>query len=282
MEFLDFCLSRNGKLNNAIVSILKTYWFNHIRSVDDKTFYRMLGMRRSGNHAVMNWMLAQMPGKTALLNNMQHHPPQFTRHKKIQIKGLGRTNLLVSHEDRPLEDFFLRYNEKHFGKSKEKYTLLILRDPYNWLASWYAWQDDLGVRFRQDEVFRNHTISLWKKYARLYIKWSGGESHDANQKQVPVNYNRWTVDVEYRRELAHTLGLPFSDKGREKVSINGYGSSFSGTAFNRKASGLKVLERWKVFQDDPHYHALFDSEMIALAKQIFPDISPGFIKQVRY
>ncbi len=237
----------------------------------------MLGMRRSGNHAVINWVLGQLKGNAILLDNMQEHEPIGTPHKKLKA-GLGKVNLLVSHEGRQLTDFFLNYSEEQFGKAREKYVLLILRDPYNWLASWYAWQDELGFRFREDEEFRHYTINLWKHYARLYLQWKDETreiDHDA-QIRVLVNYNQWTSSTEYRKKLAAQLGLQFTDKGREKMSINGYGSSFDGMTYNGKASQLKVLERWNNFEKDPDFQALFDDELIELGEKIFPEIKPAF------
>ncbi len=232
----------------------------------------MLGMRRSGNHAIMNWILLQLKGSKVVLDNMQEHQPLATPNKRLK-PGFGKVNLLVSHEDRELNDFFLTYNEEQFGKAKNKFSLLILRDPYNWLASWYAWQDELGIRFRNDKAFRDHTINLWKDYARLYLKWQTEESKGSRQEiRISINYNQWVKSMEYRKALAQTLLINFTDKGRNKMSINGHGSSFDGMAFNGRASELNVLERWKQFESDPEFRALFDDEIKNLAQQIFPEV----------
>lgn len=256
---------------------MKNQWFKQARANSNKSFYRILGMRRSGNHAVINWVLGQLNGNAILLDNMQEHEPIGTPHKKLKA-GLGKANLLVSHEGRQLTDYFLNYSEDQFGKAKEKYVLLILRDPYNWLASWFAWQDELGFNFREDLEFRNYTINLWKDYARLYLKWSNDTNGKENltQKKVLVNYNQWTHSLEYRKQLATQLGLKFTDKGREKMSINGYGSSFDGMTYNGRASELRVLDRWRKFENDPEFQALFDNEIRELGEMIFPEVKPTF------
>ncbi len=234
-------------------------------------------MRRSGNHAIINWLLGHMEGSIIFLDNMQQHEPLITPNKKL-IPALGKSNLLVSHEDRPLTDFFLNYSEGLFGKASEKYVFLILRDPYNWLASWYAWQDELGDRFREDMEFRAHTINLWKDYARVFIEWQSREltNGDSTEMRIGINYNRWTQEVEYRKALAKKLGLRFTDKGRQKMSVNGYGSSFDGMVYNGRASELRVLDRWKKFENDTAFQACFDDEIRELGNMIFPEVKPGF------
>ncbi len=273
--FINFArdeISQNSLfVKNTLVKGLKNQWFKWVRSNDDKSFYRILGMRRSGNHAITNWLLGQLEGSAVFLDNMQQHEPVATPNKRI-FPGFGKTNLLVSHEDRPLNDFFLNYNPSQFGHSKMKCSILILRDPYNWLASWYAWQDELGKRFREEEEFQNHTIELWKTYARLFLEWQEDSNQNSTEKRVALNYNQWTQDINYRKQLAIRLDLKFTDKGREKMSINGYGSSFDGMAYNGKASQLNVLERWKSFENDPNFMSLFDEEILELGQKVFPEI----------
>lgn len=251
---------------------LKSRYFLFLKQTDQKYFYRLLGLRRSGNHALINWLMAQLPGITLLLDNAQRGKQENTANKKWGVRGTKRRNLFVSHEDRELEPFYLEYKERLFGKSQKKVSMLLLRDPYNWMASWYAWQDELGVRFRTDESFREHTISLWKDYAKLYILWENNQ--DSNQ--IAINYNLWVSQLGYRKELAEKLELSFSDRGRDKMSKNGKGSSFDGLNFQNKASQLKVLERWCHFENNPVYQSYFDQEIKDLSAQIFPEIRPGF------
>lgn len=265
-------------MKTAIADIIKSTSFRVLKARRDKSFYRVLGLRRSGNHALMGWLYGQMQGCTLVLDNMQQHKPVYTPNKKLIFKGLTKVQLMVSHEDRVVDEFFTNYSSDHFGHSKQKFSLLVLRDPYNCLASWCAWQDELGERFRNDQEFRTHTVDLWKQYARKYLEWESNSAHpnDESIVQLVVNYNRWTVDKEYRKLLAENVGLKFSDKGREKISINGHGSSFDAQRLDGQASQLKVLERWKSFRNDSFYTSLFDSEIHNLASQIFPDLKVEF------
>lgn len=240
-------------------------WFFYLKRQETKTIYRVAGLRRSGNHAVLNWMLAQMPGLTCFNNNQQNHPPENTGLKRAVMHGTGRYNLVIGHEDQPLEIFTAPLKRSWYGGMKRHFDVLILRDPYNWLASRYAWQEELGQRFREDENYRQQLIAQYKAYARLFGEWQKA----GWPEKIALNYNRWAVEREYRRALAKRLDLRFTDRGRDKVSIHGQGSSFDGQKYHGRGSEMPVLERWQQFQDDPFFRNLFDEELKEVGERFF-------------
>lgn len=255
-----------GDFPKRIAYRLLKAWFFHVKGQDSKSFYRVMGLRRSGNHAVINWLLAQLQGPICFNNNMGHrHPPENTPIKKLLWHGRGDYRLVVSHEDKALERQLLDYREDYFGKSNEQFQILILRDPFNLLASRYAWKDEQGKRFREDSAYRTSIIDLWKSYAHKYLEW------ERTGAGIGINYNQWYVDKAYRKEIAERLGLRFTDKGRDEVKIYGHGSSFDGT--QKKGGELKVLERWKNFNEDSAYlEGIKDKDMIDLSLKIFGKI----------
>lgn len=267
-----------NRLKNQITRL----WFFYIKSKDQKTFYRLSGMRRSGNHAVINWVLKQLHGATCYNNNMgPFHPPENTIIKKIKFRGFSKFNLLVSLEDKWCKDAFLNYDFFKFGKSRQKYNVLILRDPYNMFASRWVWKDEFGILFREDLEHQKMIIEIWKEHARTYIQWQNGQEFLNCGKGIAINYNRWFRDKKYRNEIANQLGLRFTDAGKEDITNYGHGSSFDGRDLHKQASNLKVLERWKGTIDDPKYRMLFeDVELRELARSIFEtdDIEVAFQK----
>lgn len=243
------------------------FWFFFIKSKNQKSFYRISGMRRSGNHAVINWILKQLSGATCYNNNMgPFHPPENTIIKKFSIRGFSKFNLLVSLEDKWCKDAFLEFNPLKFGQAKKQFNILILRDPYNMFASRWVWKDDFGLLFREDKSHQKMIIDLWKDHARTFLKWQG----DKESVRIPLNYNRWFEEKDYRKSIAVQLDLKFTDAGKEDVTNYGHGSSFDGRDLHKQASNLKVLERWKGTIDDPIYRGLFeDEELKELARNIF-------------
>src|SRR3954454_24786845 len=146
------------------------------RPIVNEAEIRVVGMSRSGNHAIINWILAQGPGRTRFLNCAEagYNPFVSARPRTPELPGwrasyegfeieaeragrLGRKDLRIhSYEDTFLGPFKKPENEARHdaevGSSARRIDLLILRDPRNLfasrLASGYGWlEDELVARF---------------------------------------------------------------------------------------------------------------------------------------
>lgn len=258
-------------------------WFFFIKSRNKKSFYRISGMRRSGNHALIIWILKQLPGATCYNNNMgPFHPPENTIIKKIALRGFSQFNLLVSLEDKWCKDAFQDYDSIKFGESEQKHTILILRDPYNMFASRWVWKDEFGRLFREDPEHQRMIIDIWKEHARTFLDWKNSSEDLPSNHKLGINYNLWFVDKEYRRQIAEKLHLRFTDAGKDDVSNYGFGSSFTGRDLHKKGSQLKVLDRWKSTLEDSAYCDLFlDKELRDLSREIFgmEDVEKAIVGQ---
>lgn len=261
---------------------------------------RVLGLQRTGNHAVINWIYRQTPEFKCYLNfveiganpfatfqkrgTIREFEPEFHSRINTITARMGwlkdKETLIYSYEDESLADAFAnprfeRSRRRWLGDSAARYDVLILRDPYNLFASRLKKERD----FRRNRYSlhcpqeRRALINLWKSYAKEFL---GDSSVIATENKVPISYNRWFTDREYRRRLAERLGLEFTDDGASQVLPIGGGSSFDRIEKNAEASKMKVLERWRHFQDDPVFTSIFknDDELTSLSQRIFGDI-PG-------
>jgi len=252
----------------------------------------IVGMRRSGNHAVLNWIRAQQPGDTCLLNNvaagtnpyryksdnlLRYHPEHYKQAEVYRRQANGelvkRDCLIYSYEDWSLAQIvqprFERNRELYIGKSSKQFDLLVLRDPFNLFAS------RLKQNFVATKTKNLPMVEMWLEYAKEFV----AESRYLKRRRVCVNYNRWFADVDYRRALAAQLEMPFSDAGLNTISAFGGGSSFDGTGdrngLAKSASALDVTNRWRQFEDDPNFRQLFDSdELWHYSTHIFGEL-PG-------
>lgn len=235
---------------------------------------RIVGLMRTGNHAITNWIRKQQRGSINYLNNIpcdknpyQHFYerhltynkyPRTIRKLKRQAQGklVAHDCLIYSHEDYSLEQVtdpeFEKNHDLYMGKSGERYDVLIIRDPFNLIAS----------RFKSgfiDVKTPNRTaIDLWIAYAQEYL----GETNYLKYNKICVNYNQWTMDVEYRKSIAQQLGLEFSDAGFNEVKAQGGGSSFEGQKFDGQASKMDVHNRWKVYQDNEVYRQMLNQDRV--------------------
>lgn len=216
------------------------------------------GLKRSGNHGIINWLLGQ-DHFFLFANNIIPIAP-IIRGEEIVPKPraiepwlkervfCGRKKLLwpifklypdiwsfaASLEDHSLDTKFFK------GESPETAELLILRDPFNLFASRVkkAFNIEHDAYPREIGGELNRTITLWKSHAREFL----GETNQL-RNAVFVYFNAWFSDQNYRRQISKQLNLRFSDKGFSCVSSIGGGSSFDSTAFDGRSIKMAVLNR---------------------------------------
>lgn len=243
---------------------------------------RVCGMSRSGNHAIIDWILRQCDGRTVFLNCAEGKTNPFTSCRPLgdglpyrvhggdpcgfdlEAEAAGRLTakqtLVHSYEDSYLAHAFSKpFEAAHdawVGPSAQRMDVLILRDPFNLFASRRA----MGA-----ELPRKTAVRMWKQHARAALGRSGPMKH----APLVILYNRWASDSAYRRDVAAHLGLTFSDAGIDQVAACNGGSSFDGLRYDGRASGMKVTERWRAYADDPDYLSLFDAEMTDLSARLF-------------
>jgi hypothetical protein len=259
---------------------------------------RFVGMQRSGNHAVLNWIFSQAPEVRCFLNFIpvdanpfiyfqskgtykEFDQGDFLRKFNLRLERLGfhsaKSLFMYSYEDDPLDavfsEQFERNHDRWVWKSEKRFDVLLLRDPFNLFSSRMKKESD----FRENRYSlktpegREILVRLWKQYAREFL----GETEHLSHNKVVISYNRWFSDREYRRELADHLGLEFSDATLQEVIPVGGGSSFDRSRMNQTASEMKVLERWQHYRDDSDFQTIFrDPEIIRLSDAVFGEI-PG-------
>src|SRR5215203_435901 len=249
--------------------------------VVNETEIRDVGMSRSGNHSIINWILSQAPGRTCFLNCAEpgYNPFATARPRTPELPGwrapydgfdvkaelagrLSRKDLLVhSYEDTFLGPFRKPENERRHeewvGRSSRRIDLLILRDPRNLfasrLASGYGWLDDELV------------ARIWAQHAREFL----GLRRNLRQERLMVSFNDWVASRSYRQRLAEALGLKFDDRAAHKVPAAAGGSSFDGTAYDGRAEQMPVLQRWHSFLGEARFQRMLTPELLELSDRIF-------------
>jgi hypothetical protein len=259
---------------------------NHKPHVNRKEV-RVIGMSRSGNHAIINWILSQADGRTCFLNCVEGKTNPFTSARPLhsglpyqanyrefdweqeQIGQFSKKDLLLySYEDNFLgyvcHPLFEQNHDRWVGSSLQRFDILILRDPFNLFASRLRAGKDLSP------ISVATAVRIWKQHARECI----GQSRHLNQSPVLINYNRWVTEPPYRQQLAVKLGLNFTDASINTVHKTAGGSSFDGSHYDGHASRMKVLERWKFYQNDPTYQQILHPELVTYGMKLFAPL-PG-------
>jgi hypothetical protein len=223
---------------------------------------RAFGLQRSGNHAVLSWVLGQYPGqRTCFLNNIRHgnHDPYATYHGRVlqglpthiedeALRATPKEVLIYSYEDtarkmRPglsflesvFDDAFESHRADYVGESEKSYDVLIIRDPYNFFSSRLKTFERLtGMRDIE------WLVENWKDLARKVMTIE----RENEGALFVVNYNRWRANAEYRFELARHLEGEGNDRYYDSKPLFSGASSFESDRITPEA----LVRKWyKVF-----------------------------------
>lgn len=256
---------------------------------------RVFAVRRSGHHAIINWIRLQVPGRHCFLNDCRVGENPFAacgrrnslvrgwagEHRYVnwdrELRGRhAKKGLLIhNYEDADIRRFAATVTpaveRDWIGASAAVGSVLVLRDPYNLLASRLKWfhgrgEAPTGERFAG---FRD----LWKLYAREMLgdtAWMPGAVH--------VRYDAWFLSRAYRDDLAARIGFANRDAGMDRVArwgpaLGRGGISFDGLRYDGRAREMPVFDRWREFSADPFFRAQFeDRELVDLAARLFGDV----------
>jgi hypothetical protein len=233
---------------------------------------RVFAGKRSGQHAIINWIGAQVDQQILHLNALcvgDHASPvkvmdtgidfgnsEYFRCPNIRFGDPhGRARLVAyNFEDVPTSFLFNPPLKMPTPDDWPTSNVVVLRDPLNFLASRVKY-------FRKyDDPSMVSQIGI-----DIYIDWceaiiSGGLD------LIVLNYNRWFLEQSYRREIAALLEIPFTDQGLHSIASSGGGSSFSGLTHDRDTQTLAVLHRYQQVEDDPMYQRILDHYRVAFSR----------------
>lgn len=215
-------------------------------------------LMRSGHHAVMEGIYHHIPKDKIFINNCDKNnvyhwykindgKPLY-KEKKLSQK-INNKNIILNFEHKSVNSY--KSLISNWYNLKEDFNILIIRDPFNWLASCMS----------KSDVFNNNiplSIELWVNHAKECLNIT-----NKLPNKVVVLYNKWIIDEEYRKSVINTLGLDFDDT----YSIDTFkgSSSFNGSK--------NYTERWVKYKDNKKYLSLINDEVKELSEKLF-DFKP--------
>lgn len=222
------------------------------------------GTARSGHHAVIYWLVGcigegegrihyanqaccgQNPLAIQNVNNEDF--PSGLRVKPIAPSmSVSDTDFLISStEDVPVGEWNLTY---HFP-GVEAYEGVVIRDPFNQLASRFRLFESMGALWQMDRAtFIGGFANLWMGHLDRVL--------ENDPELIFIDYNNWFASEAYRKGICarwgRQCGLTFNDQYLNYVSAHGTGSSFDGREFHRNGQGMEVRARWEKFRDSVEF-----------------------------
>lgn len=112
-------------------------------------------------------------------------------------------------------------------RDSEKFAFVILRDPFNWYASWIK-------TFKTDPKI----LDVWITFAeKLFL------NKDPKWPYMPIKYNKFCLNKKYRKRISRYMNEPFDDNGITRVGSKG--SSFDRRRYDGQADKMKTNQRYK-------------------------------------
>ncbi len=217
--------------------------------------FRCFGMRRAGNHAMINWMLRNAPPGHVFLNNCTPRRSPYRTCATIEVNGERRTRrrrravssitgdvqdgglLMISYEDHMPPALDARPDvTTDMPRDAVTQDILLYRRFINWSASLMR-KLQSNENFDFSDRMRVATIAL-SKFRTGLAQILAPTEHNI----LPVSYDSWLRSDSYRKGVLRMLDLPLLDDTLGEVQPYGGGSSFQKDATS--AEELGTSERW--------------------------------------
>lgn len=231
---------------------------------------QVFGMRRSGNHAIIDWLMRNAPDAATggvFYNNCKFGKNPQRAYGSLDVYGDARTVLphvdiedperitqagdapmvVVSYEDRmpqPADEPQKASNGMTDGQFTHQ--VIVYRSFLNWSASLLA-KIKKNTGFGATDRMRIMTLAF-----ATYIQ--GLDRVGQGKGVTAICYDEWMTSEEYRADILTRLGLPSRDLSRGKVQRYGGGSSFQKKATD--VNDLDSVARDAAMSDDVEYKML--------------------------
>ena len=276
MSFLKSTLKRAHLINRTqkslrdyahrgIVSAIET----HISRRRDYEILVVFGLRRSGNHLAIGWILDQVDGASVFFNNIRPNNPPYTgRMTEYRIKRTSSPRIILSYEDVTVEEMLqpalTSYLEDRIKRHNAKVRFaVILRDPYNLFAS--------RIKKWPNQFINDAQIATQQA---MYIEHAKLAETPApiwkDAPVVPILFNKLLTDQSERDRTSDALNIRRGAQGLDRMSVYGHGSSFDGTDRASDAVAQDVFSRWHKQIGDPTFQAAIDDPRLGdIAQNLF-------------
>jgi hypothetical protein len=259
--------------------------------------YLIYGVKRTGNHAIINWLIPQIRDSVRFFND-QKYPlldftqPEFNRdeeHCLVEhvLKLDSDTRVYVKNQRLRSGDSYLpQYNDidniisfegvefnkvcevlpqwlEDFNRGlKIRNPNLVVSDDFTHIIllrnPWNIAASQ--IRWSLDRVNYNRVdrdMVVWNEYHDHYI--------NQNSDTHFIIYDKWFGDIEYRKAISIELGTEFTDINKNKTALAGGGSSFDKMKFDGKAEEMNVLNR---YEEMMHHKKMQDFVKTDMANEV--------------
>lgn len=248
---------------------------------------RVLGIRRTGQHAIINWILRNCGRPdTVFLNSCTMRRSAMRTCGQSELSGrfakkgypLKRAlEAFLTPEKRPfvLISYEAGFEEgkltPNFPDAEFDHEILVTRSFVNWLPSFIRLMRLMNRGSAPEALDISNGIVFEMMRFKAHLLAAQDTDH------LVVCFDKWATSPSYRRQKLAALGLDELEAGLGELQRYGGGSSFS--ALKTPADELTLTMRWQTMADDPYALdflriAKADTAFIQLLTALYPDDIP--------
>ena len=237
-----------------------------------QTQYILCAMRRSGQHAVINWL-------KPILNYHYHfndcsplHYPTMNLNPKDKwysarlntLPSLTHNSSVIINLESKSIQICLQSIQFHSHPTTTIIPILLLRDPFNSFAG----ETVFPKLFRKSKSLQDQSnliLSLrntWIDHANQFL--------NPSSPFIPINYNSWFSSQPYRQSISQKFNKTFDDSNFSTMIKYSPGHSLFQPNLPDN-SQLTPFIRWQSTITNPIFIQFLSPTVFSLAKQIFPE-----------
>jgi len=250
---------------------------------------RVFGIRRCGQHAVINWILRNSDrAHQVFLNSCTMRKSAIRTCGQSEIDGTparkahflkaalekhlhigAKPFVLISYEAGYPPDLYQQGDLTNgFENADFSHEVLVIRRFVNWLPSFIRLLRVMLPASPPESLEISNGIVFEMMRYKAHLIAAAASPH------LIISYDQWHADDRYRRAKLAELGLPDVDNSHGEVQKYGGGSSFSKRSL--PAVELDVHNRWKSLIGDPYARqflalAANDAQFLAALDAFYPE-----------
>jgi hypothetical protein len=279
MTSKKICSMKDSALLNKPSQIA---YIQHTQKAGKKMkFITVNGLSRSGNHAIIRWIVGQY--KDFGYESFFHNNAIRNFMEYLQLRGGGavegfptanpKFHEIIMHltaADKKMfaisfEDLIF---DQRFGEITKftDHNVVILRDPFNLFASRIEGLPPPRGKRGHEKTADKQDDEI-KKYISQYEEFVGKTNYLSNK--ICISYNNWVADKEYRRSIAEQFGVKFTDARYAQRACSSFGGK-GGSMSLPSEKPEDFLNRYKACLDEPMFRKIKENEELAsIALDVF-------------
>lgn len=203
-----------------------------------KRYIEVYALRRSGCHAVLNWLFNQFDDPVLFFNNaipkqdplirmrssgnlqniLELEPYYHNRLPRNEIRTWDISTVSVLYED--YTDINSLTTISDWINPDQTFRIMIFRDFQNWMASRIRWTLNRKMKIDYEDFIRR-----WKIHAYHFLH---------NPCLIKIYYNSWKNNFEYRKSTLDSISIPLKNDDISHIPNFGGGSSFTPVSYGAR------------------------------------------------